>query len=260
MRPRSPRNCGTCTTLRTSMTRKRSCSISNRCPTAFSSSRPTRKGALLSCTSIEASYFFSSLFCSGFFSSGFFSSGFFSSGFFSSAFFGSGLASSGFFSAGAGKTSALLATFQRRTPWPWVPTASSAPSGEKATDQQVLPWGPSEAVSFFSFTSQRRTVRSWLQLASTFPSGEKVTSLTQSLWPSSVACSLPSLFQSLILRSAPAVASEPSLAQATDQTASACPSSLAFSAGVSAFQSQSFASLSVEQVASTAPSGENATS
>src|SRR5205823_2660439 len=102
----------------------------------------------------------------------------------------------------------------------WVPTARSELSGEKVTHQQVLACGPREAVSFFSFTSQSRAVRSWLLLARIAPSGENATSLIQSLWPSSVASSLPSLDQSLILRSAPAVASEPSFDQATAQTAS----------------------------------------
>ena len=51
-------------------------------------------------------------------------------------------------------------------------------------------------------TSHSRAVRSWLAEASVLPSVEKAMSLTQSLWPSSVASSLPSAFQSLILRSA----------------------------------------------------------
>src|SRR5262245_12519060 len=112
-----------------------------------------------------------------------------------------------FSSIGAGKTSALLDRFHSRTPAPCVPTASCKPSGEKATHQQVLPCGPSDAVSFFSFTSHRRAVRSWLAEASVLPSAANAMSLTQSLCPSSVASSLPSAFQSLILRSAPHVAS-----------------------------------------------------
>src|SRR4029078_818531 len=115
------------------------------------------------------------------------------------------------------------------------------------------------AISFFSFTSHSRAVRSWLHDANCDPSAEKTTSLTQYLCPSSVASSFPSLDHSLIFRSAAAVASEPSFDHATAHTASAWPSSLAFSAGISAFQSHSFASLSVEHVASVAPSGENAT-
>src|SRR5205823_8652948 len=132
--------------------------------------------------------------------------------------------------------------------------------GENATHQQVLVCGPKVTDSLRPFTSQILAVRSWLHEASDAPSGEKAMSLTQSLWPESVACSLPSALQSLILRSALAVASEPSLDQATAHTASPCPSSFAFSAGISDFQSQSLASLSVELVASVAPSGEKATS
>src|SRR5262245_58274776 len=47
--------------------------------------------------------------------------------------------SSAFFSSlGAGKSSVLSFSFQRRAPALCVPTASKEPSGEKATHQQVL--------------------------------------------------------------------------------------------------------------------------
>ena len=93
-----------------------------------------------------------------------------------------------------------------------VPTNSVLSSGENVTHHTLDFSAGRPSCSPFAFTSQSFTAPSRLALASRLPSDENATDVTQSLCPLSVAYSFASLVvQSLIVRSAPAVASrEPS--------------------------------------------------
>ena len=108
--------------------------------------------------------------------------------------------------------SSLAAGVGTSLPPAWVPTSIVLPSGANVTHHTLDFTASGPCCSPLAFTSQSFTTPSRLPVASRVPSGEKAALVTQSLWPARVANSFESeVFQSLIVRSEPAVASfEPS--------------------------------------------------
>ena len=125
---------------------------------------------------------------------------------------GAGAGDGGGLGGGGGGGSSLAAGVGTSLPPLCVPTNIVLPSGANVTVQTLDFAASGPSCSPLAFTSQSFTAPSRLPVASRVPSGEKEALVTQSLWPESVANSFESeVFQSLIVRSAPAVASfEPS--------------------------------------------------
>ena len=125
---------------------------------------------------------------------------------------GAGAGAGGGVGGGGGGGSSLAAGVGTSFPPTCVPTKIILPSGANVVHHTLdfVASGPS--CSPLAFTSQSFTAPSRLPVTSRVPSGEKPALVTQSLWPESVANSFESdVFQSLMVRSAPAVASfEPS--------------------------------------------------
>ena len=121
---------------------------------------------------------------------------------------GAGVGAGGGLGGGGGGGRSLATGVGTSFPPACEPTNIVLPSGEKVTHHTLDFAASGPSCSPFAFTSQSLMAPSRLPLASRVPSGAKLTLVTQSLWPGSVANSLESeVVQSLIVRSAPAVAS-----------------------------------------------------